>query len=174
MGIEEKAIAWAFGALSPEERASVAEERLYHGALDREIAQVQQLLARLDAGSALAGEAVWHRLAHALEHERRALAESCVEICAEGRWQSYRPGIEFKPLWAKAMLIRCGPGAEEEAHDQPEAEDEHILVLAGDLDVGGRRFGTGDYLCLPAGSVHMRMCTHGGCILFSEYQTKAR
>jgi hypothetical protein len=175
MGIEERALAWAFGALSAEERASVARERLHHRALDEEIALVEQLLSglRLDCAPFFADHDAWRRLTHALEREHRALADSRTEACAEGRWQVYRPGIEFKPLWRKAMLIRCDPGASEEAHDQPEEDDEHILVLAGDLDVGGRCFGTGDYLRLPAGSVHMRMRTQGGCVLFSAYQAKA-
>lgn len=105
-----------------------------------------------------------------MQRERSALAGKHVQDCGDGEWQVHGPRIEFKPLWSgNAILIRCNPGAVEERHEQPEDLDEHILVMAGDLDIGGRRFSTGDYVRVPAGATHQRMETHGGCLLFTEY-----
>ena len=68
------------------------------------------------------------------------------------------------------MLIRCAPGGVEPEHNQPTDEDEHIIVIAGDLHMGGRSFSTGDYIFVPAASVHQPMHSTGGCILFTQYK----
>jgi hypothetical protein len=171
--IKDKAIGYVMGSLSIEERDAVGRERLYHGALDEEIRSAEQLFAGLhqDEADGTDHADLWGRISDALEQEKRDLAGKYVEECSAGEWQEHGPRIEFKPLWSdKAILIRCNPGAIEEAHDQPEDDDEHILVIAGDLDVGGRVFGTGDYIRVPAGTQHRRMSTRGGCILFTEYR----
>ncbi len=173
MSIEEKAIAYVLGSLSEQEREGVARERLFHRALDREIEQVERVYSALADAPARRrpAERLWGQLVAAIGHEEKALADKLVEPCTAGDWQDFGPNIEFKTLWSpKAILIRCGPGAFESQHDQPPEDDEHIIVIAGDLKVGGRRFGTGDYLCVPAGAVHARMDTAGGCMLFTEYR----
>ncbi len=177
MSIEDQATAYVLGSLSPGERDEVARERLYNTELDEHIRLAEQLFTgfqpddeapektfpRLPAGN-------WSRVEQAMRREREALAGKHVQECGDGEWQVHGPRIEFKPLWSgSAILIRCNPGAVEERHEQPADLDEHILVIAGDLDIGGRRFGTGDYVRVPAGSMHQRMETHGGCLLFTEY-----
>lgn len=170
---KDKAIGYVMGAISADEREQVARERLYNSALDEEIRRAEQLFAgiQLNDSYALSNEELWARISASLEHEQNELAGNHVEECSDGNWQEHGPKIEFKPLWSeKAILIRCNPGAVEEVHDQPEDDDEHILVVAGDLELGGRTFGTGDYIRVPAGSVHRRMSSRGGCILFTEYR----
>ncbi|WP_164975548.1 cupin domain-containing protein [Sphingobium fluviale] len=176
MSIEDRATAYAMGSLSPGERDEIARERLYNSELDEHISLAEQLFAGLEAGEAPAPTASrlssesWSRIEAAMSREQAALAGKHAQECSDGDWRVHGPRIEFKPLWSEsAILIRCNPGAVEERHDQPPDLDEHILVIAGDLDIGGRRFGTGDYVRVPAGSVHQHMETHGGCLLFTEY-----
>lgn len=172
MSIEDKARGYVLGSLSPEEREGVTRERLYNAQLDGEIILVEQLYAGLvpDQEPDVAKSDVWDRISDAIEEEKSALAGKYAEDCSSGEWQEHGHLIEFKTLWSdKAVLIRCNPGAVEEAHDQPADDDEHILIVAGDLNVGGRIFGTGDYIRVPAGVRHQRMTTQNGCILFTEY-----
>ncbi len=172
MSIEDKAIGYVLGSLSPEERDSVARERLFNAVLDKEISLVERLYSGLRRNDELEIPAteIWNRITGAIAKEDAALADIFVQDCRSGDWQEYAPSIETKTLWSeKAILIRCNPGAVEEEHDQPADEDEHILVVAGDLNVAGRIFGTGDYLRVPASAVHKKMTTERGCLLFTEY-----
>ena len=172
MSIEDKAIGYVLGSLSPEERDSVACERLFNAVLDKEISLVERLYSGLRRNDELEIPAteIWDRITGAIAKEDAALADIFVQDCRSGDWQEYAPSIETKTLWSeKAILIRCNPGAIEEEHDQPADEDEHILVVAGDLNVAGRIFGTGDYLRVPASAVHKKMTTERGCLLFTEY-----
>lgn len=170
---EDRATAFVLGSLSPAERDEVTRERLYNTELDEHILLAEQLFAGLqpDAADGMVPERTWDGVQHAVERERGALAGKEVQECSDGNWQVHGVGIDFKTLWSdNAILIRCNPGAVEELHEQPDDMDEHILVIAGDLDIGGRRFGTGDYIRVPAGTAHQRMETHGGCLLFTEYR----
>lgn len=172
MSNEDRAATFVLGALSPAERDEVTRERLYNTELDEHIRLAEQLFAGLQPDEVDARLPVhnWQCVERELLREQAALAGKQVQECGDGDWQAHGPRIEFKPLWSgSAILIRCNPGAREERHDQPTDLDEHILVIAGDLDIGGRRFGTGDYIRVPAGTVHQRMETHGGCLLFTEY-----
>ncbi len=172
MSIEDKAIGYVLGSLSPEERDSVARERLFNAVLDKEISLVERLYSGLRRNDELEIPAteIWNRITGAIAKEDAALADIFVQDCRSGDWQAYAPSIETKTLWSeKAILIRCNPGAVAEEHDQPADEDEHILVVAGDLNVAGRIFGTGDYLRVPASAVHKKMTTERGCLLFTEY-----
>lgn len=172
MSNEDRATAYVLGSLSPGERDEITRERLYNTELDEHIRLAEQLFTGLQADTAgiRVPERTWAKVEQALVRENEALADKQVQECGDGDWQIHGVGIEFKPLWSgNAILIRCNPGAVEEPHDQPLDLDEHILVVAGDLDIGGRKFGTGDYICVPAGTIHQRMATLGGCMLFTEY-----
>lgn len=176
----ERATAYVLGALTPPEREEVARERLYHPALDAHIAMAERLFAdvapraeRQDDEPPLT-PGTWTRIAAALAEERLAHAGKPTQEFAEGDWQAHGPRIDFKPTWSSdAVLIRCEPGAAETSHPQPADLDEHILVIAGDLVIGIRSFGIGDYIRVPAGTVHERMTTRGGCILFTAYVAPA-
>jgi ChrR Cupin-like domain len=171
MSINEKPISYALGALTVAERRSVDCERLYNRDLDQEVEKVEGMLVKLNADQEkTVRDGLWSDILGAVECEQLQLCGKTVSPCSSGDWEIHGPGIEFKLLWSpKAMLIRCVPGAHEDAHAQPDDDDEHIVVLAGDLLIGGRSFGTGDYICVPAGSVHSTMSTSGGCIIFTEY-----
>jgi len=159
-----------FGALTPGERASVARSRLYDRALDTAIQAYEAQFGALGlAGEPAEDPGVWESIAAAIEREDRELAGKLVEPFEDGDWFEHVPGIEAKRLWApRTALLRCVPGASEVAHDQD--ADEHIIVLAGDLIVGGRTLGTGDHLFLPIGTHHPAMRTASGCLLFIQYR----
>lgn len=174
--IEDKANGYVLGSLSAEQREAIARERLYNSELDEQIRSNELLFADFQAGKgeASVSSGLWARISDSMHHQQFIFGNVGVEECSDGSWSYHGPGIEFKPLWSdKVILIRCNPGAVEESHQQPADDDEHIMIVAGDVIIGGRVFGTGDYICIPAGSTHQRMSTNQGCLLFTEYKTAA-
>jgi anti-sigma factor ChrR (cupin superfamily) len=167
---EEKAQGYVLGSLSPLERDEVARARLSDPALDAAIAELERGLAPLTAlaGTRPPSAGLFDRVAAAIRQERAELAGKAVERCADGDWQPYAPGIEWKPLWSSdTCMLRCQPGAVLAPHDH--ARHEHLLVLSGDLSIGGRTLSTGDYHLAPAGTGHGAIGTRTGCLLLVQY-----
>jgi hypothetical protein len=160
---------FVLGALSPLERSEVSRARLSDAALDREIRRIEDLLAPLTglAGSRTPSLGLRDRIVDAIGDGGRELTGKTIEPCDEGEWRPYRAGIEVKRLWGKTVMLRCQPGAVLAAHAH--VADEHIVVIAGDFVIGGRRLTTGDYHRAPAGNDHGDACTHRGCILFIQH-----
>jgi hypothetical protein len=171
MAHDEPVADYVLGALHAAQRDVVARRRLYDRALDCEICALEALLAGLapQQQHPASGEALWLKVCDGVAHEH-SLSGSGAFACLAGAWDPHGPGIETKALWSdKAMLIRCEPGAFDDAHEQPADEDEHIIVIGGDLVIGTRKLFAGDYLCIPAAALHGRMHTMSGCLIFTQY-----
>ena len=171
MAKDEPVTDYVLGALRAAQRDVVARRRLYDRALDCEICGLEALLAALspDQLRPVTDEALWVRVCDAVTHEN-CLSGCGTFACLGGTWDRHGPGIETKALWSdKAVLIRCEPGAFEDAHEQPNDEDEHIIVIGGNLVIGARALSAGDYLCIPAAAPHGRMHTVSGCLIFTQY-----
>jgi hypothetical protein len=138
-------------------------------ALDRDIRRIEDMFAPLTglAGSRAPSPGLRDRIVTAIRDGERELSGKTIEPCDEGEWRPYRPGIAMKRLWGKTVMLRCQPGAVLSAHAH--VEDEHIVVIAGDFVIGGRRLTTGDYHRAPAGNDHGDAHTLGGCILLVQY-----
>jgi quercetin dioxygenase-like cupin family protein len=59
-------------------------------------------------------------------------------------------------------IVRFEAGARFPAHNHPGGEE--VLVLEGQVQIGGDRLGTGDYLYTPPGGKHA-LFTEGGCVI---------
>lgn len=87
----------------------------------------------------------------------------------EGEWQTVRPGVHVKKLFADperdsvTMLIRMEPGATWVPHRH--AGPEQCFVLEGDVREGGDVFHAGDFQCAVENSVHGVQWTEKGCLL---------
>lgn len=163
---DERAFDFVMGALSPLEREAVARERLSNPELDSAIRTLEADLAPMTgfAGQLTPPADLFDRIARAIEKENAALAGKTAQAFSEGVWQPYLPGIEIKTLWSpKTFLMRCRPGAVVPAHPHPETE--HLLIVSGDLIVGGRTFRTGDWHSSPADNDHDDLHTVEGCVL---------
>lgn len=160
---------FVLGALSPLERGEISRARLSGAALDGDIRQTEDLLAPLTglAGSRPPSPGLRDRIMDAIGAGAHELAGKSIEPCDEGEWRPCGAGIETKRLWGKTVMLRCQPGAVLSAHAH--ARDEHIVVIAGDFVIGGRRLTTGDYHRAPAGNDHGDAYTRGGCILLVQY-----
>lgn len=79
------------------------------------------------------------------------------------------PGVAWKKLHfdaatgESAVLLRFDAGATYDAHRHPEGE--RYLVLEGELEDGGRRYGPLTYVRHEPGSVH-RPHSPGGALVF--------
>lgn len=167
---KELARDFVLGSLSPEARDQVARARLSDRALDEEIAAMEAQLAAMTgaAGEAEPPAGLFERIAAAIAAHDREFDGKAVETASEGRWLRYKPGIEAKRMWTRrTVMLRCQPGAVLPAHHHD--ADEHIIVVSGDFVVGGRSFGSGDYLWSPKGSPHADAFTRGGCLLLVQY-----
>jgi anti-sigma factor ChrR (cupin superfamily) len=90
--------------------------------------------------------------------------------------REFRPskhaGVEFAALrfdresGAGAIFLRMAPGCRYPAHRHTGGED--VLVLEGELRVGEKKFGPGDYLWSGVDSVHAPW-TERGCLLFASF-----
>ena len=166
---DPRALDYVLGALSPDERATVDRTRLHDAELDRSIEALELAFGELAPPARVEiGAALWQRIASALDLERRELAEVGLHVFAAGEWAPLGPGIEAKTLWSeRTLLLRCQPGAADGEHVQD--DDEHIVVIAGDLVIAGRPFSTGDHLLFPRGGRHPAMRTAEGCVLLVHY-----
>lgn len=177
MPTHETAADFVLGACRARQREVIARQRLYDRKLDTQVCALEMLLSAM-APAALAdiihpagsGDHLWQRVCDAVTQEQ--CAGGCGSFaCLGGVWEHHGPGIAAKTLWSDgALLIRCEPGAFEDDHAQPDDEHEHIIVIAGDLVIGGRSLSVGDYLRIPAGTTHGAMHTRSGCLIFTQYE----
>lgn len=111
---------------------------------------------------------LWARIEAELEAADQAFAPMRTERAGEGEWRPIHPGVEIKTLWnGQSFMLRCAPGAVIPPH--PHLAHEAILVVAGDMIVGGDMFGPGDYHVHAAETEHAPTTTRGGCLLLLQY-----
>lgn len=160
---------FVLGNMTSEERAAMAEARRHDAALDRAIEDAECRLAplALAAGAVAPPDALWNRIEAQLDAGGEALAGRMMVPYAEGDWQPIAPGIECKRLWGdRTVLIRGVPGAMLPMHEHD--DEEHLLVLSGDLVIGGRSFLPGDYIRSPRGIDRFPHTTRTGCLILQQ------
>ncbi|MFV2058946.1 MAG: cupin domain-containing protein [Thiohalomonadales bacterium] len=90
----------------------------------------------------------------------------------EGHWQEIAPSIEKKILRidpynnTEAYLLRVQAGAESSAHLH--SQDEHCLLLEGDIMLNGIYLQAGDYHFAPRGSQHSIGSSVQGALLYIQ------
>ncbi|NJO13777.1 MAG: cupin domain-containing protein [Rhizobiales bacterium] len=180
MSSDDDADDFVLGSVRAGQRDVVARKRLYLRDLDRRICAFEDLLSGLkpveDEGTPRPD--LWDQICDKVAHQPNGDSGYFANgsfACLDGTWEHHGPGIECKTLWSdKALLIRCEPGATEACHPQPEDEDEHVIIIAGDLVIGGRTLVAGDYLQIPAAALHPEMYTLTGCLIFTQYEPAIR
>lgn len=132
-------------------------------------AEMEQLLAPMAlAGSPIAPSAeLWRRIEASITVETEALSHRYIEANIEAQWVAIEPGIEIRRLWNNAThLLRCQPGTVLASHLH--SSEEHLIVLSGDLVIGGRTFLAGDHICSPPGMDSIPHHTIRGCVLLCQ------
>lgn len=105
-----------------------------------------------------------------------ALAGSVLRRIGEERWlPTGLPGVWSRVLYKSkrenrvSMLVKCEPGAYIPHHEH--AGIEELIVLEGDLIVGGNKLLAGDYIRTEPGQDHGDAHSEGGCVclFFTSY-----
>ena len=88
----------------------------------------------------------------------------------EGEWQLLATGVYRKTLFedrergTTTSIIKLQPGAHIPSHHHGGIEE--CMVLEGDVYSDTETFAAGDYLCMPAGSMHEQLFSMHGALLF--------
>lgn len=160
---------YVLGTLTPEERAEVEQARRYDPTLDQAIRDMEDALApmSLAAGSVAPPASLWSRIEAAIGSEDAALSGRTVVELGDGDWMAIAPGIDAKPMWNdRTTLLRCAAGSI--LPDHVHEGDEHLLVLSGDLVIGGRTFNSGDYIRSQPGMDRFMHMTRTGCLILTQ------
>lgn len=160
---------FVLGNMTPEQRASMEQARRYDPGLDQGIRDAEDSLAPLSlaAGEITPPRGLWKRIKSAIDAESEALGGRTIAELDKGDWQPVAPGIDSKLMWnSRTALLRCAPGAILPFHVHD--DDEHLLVLSGDLIIGGRTFLGGDYIGSRRGIDRFPHSTRTGCLILSQ------
>jgi anti-sigma factor ChrR (cupin superfamily) len=168
--IEERAALYLAGALPAEEAEAFAAR------LERGCPESTAAIARLGGAAGALIDALEPLAPPAAVREallRRAAAAQPVvafQTADRARWRpAGLPGITYRTLRVDkerrtfTALVRMEPGSSYPAH--PHEVVEECLVIEGNLRVGDRLLGPGDYQLAPPGSFHAEQYTEGGCLL---------
>jgi anti-sigma factor ChrR (cupin superfamily) len=88
----------------------------------------------------------------------------------EGQWYPLTAGVSRKILFedrergTTTSILRLEPGAHIPPHQHGGIEE--CIILEGDVYSDTEKFAAGDYLCMPAGSMHERLFSTHGALLF--------
>ena len=87
----------------------------------------------------------------------------------EGKWVEIVNGVRVKQLYEdserKYSTVLVSMDAGTTFPDHVHAEDEECYIIEGDINMGGHKFGVGDYIRADAHSVHEAISTENGCLL---------
>ena len=95
----------------------------------------------------------------------------------EGIWQDLAPGIRRKVLHedaslnAMSYLVHMEPGAHAPVHTH--TQEEHCLVLEGEVNIGEHVMRSGDWHVAQPGSTHVDFWSKTGCLLFIRAEMAA-
>ncbi|MCG8407819.1 MAG: cupin domain-containing protein [Phycisphaerales bacterium] len=171
----ELAALFAAGALSPDERAKF--EAMLADADSGCAKELQALSPAVEALSDAAGPVAAPKsvrdalLRRTREQSPQATAESFyIQRDNQGEWKEFGiPGARMRTLFVdrermvKTFLLQMAPGCEIPSH--PHDDVEECYVIEGDLHTADTVLRPGDYMRAPAGSLHGRSFTQGGCLM---------
>lgn len=182
--VAERASLYALGALD-EEEARLFEAHLAEGcdACADEVRSFNPVIASLGTcpAEAVPSPGVRERLAAFLTKEARPVertsaftdmrSRQMVKIRSnEGEWHPLAKGVFRKTLFedqergTTTSIIKLQPGAHIPSHHHGGIEE--CMVLEGDVYSDTESFAAGDYLCMPAGSMHEPLFSTHGALLF--------
>jgi quercetin dioxygenase-like cupin family protein len=95
----------------------------------------------------------------------------------EGVWQDFAPGIRIKVLHedpatnTRSYFVRMAPGSRAPAHIH--TQEEHCLVLEGEVTIGEHVMRSGDWHLARPESAHVEFWSKTGCLLFIRAEMAA-
>jgi len=95
----------------------------------------------------------------------------------EGVWRDLAPGVQIKVLHEDPLVntmsyfVRMEPGARVPVHTH--TQEEHCLVLEGEVSIGEHVMHSGDWHVARPGSSHADFWSKTGCLLFIRSEMTA-
>lgn len=101
--------------------------------------------------------------------ELSGTADGLIVRAGDGEWvDAPSPGVQYRQLQGrKTMLVRMQPNTWLPAHEHKQAEQ--CLVLEGSIRSEDVTVGAGDYVYMPAGSVHSALYSDTGALFLIAY-----
>lgn len=166
---------YAAGALPPDEQAKF--EELLAETDSAAASELQALSPVVEALSDIAGpveapKSVRDTLMRRIRGQAPETTAESFYIQRDDRaeWKEFGiPGARMRTLFVdrermvKTFLLQMAPGCEIPSH--PHDDVEECYIIEGDLHTADTVLRPGDYMRAPAGSLHGRSFTRGGCLM---------
>jgi anti-sigma factor ChrR (cupin superfamily) len=95
----------------------------------------------------------------------------------EGDWRDFAPGVQIKVVHedsstnTMSYFVRMEPCARVPVHAH--SQEEHCLVLEGEVIIGEHVMRSGDWHMARPGSTHVDFWSKTGCLLFIRSESRA-
>ena len=95
----------------------------------------------------------------------------------EGTWRELAPGVQIKVLHqdsatnTMSYFVRMEPGAHAPFHSH--TQEEHCLVLEGEVTIDEQVLRSGDWHVAQPGSTHANFWSKAGCMLFIRAENRS-
>ncbi|HEX4489037.1 MAG TPA: cupin domain-containing protein [Terriglobales bacterium] len=169
--VEDDAAMYLLGALSAEDAARF-EQRLAAGCAlcVAELRSCESTVAALAASVApVAPPAeIRHRLLDRISQMQPQPVMEVVRADEAGFIQTPMPGIQIRYLKGKnTFLVKMAPKSHLPAHEHK--FNEQCLMLEGSVSGDGQTAYAGDFVFMPAGSLHKPLYSEEGCLFLITY-----
>lgn len=167
---------YVLGALSGRELTEFEAVLTHDPALRQQVTDWERRLTPLAATlpEATPRASLWDAIEAALDADGPPSTVTVRE--GEGEWRTLAPGVAIKLLLVdrqagfQSFLLRLAPGCQLPAHDHHTLEE--CLLLEGDMLIGDRVYGAGDYHAALPGSRHDPISTRNGGVVFLRGQLR--
>ena len=169
--VEDDAAMYLLGALSAEEAARF-EQRLAAGCAlcTSEVRSCENTVAALAASLAPVEPplAVRQRLLDQLSQMQPQPVMEIVRADNAGFQQTPMPGVQIRYLKGKnTFLVKMAPKSHLPGHEHK--FNEQCLMLEGSIRGDGQTASAGDFVFMPAGSLHLPLYSEDGCLFLITY-----
>lgn len=153
---------YVLGLMTQDTRRKIDARREADPTLDGEIRQVEALLARapldgvMKAGASGQANTLFSRVLGQI-----------AGTWDSNPWRQAWEGVEKRTLWdERSYLFRCVPGAHIPAHRH--TCEERLVVLDGEILIGGRKYVAGDCDVSPCDSLHADAWVETPCLVLIQ------
>jgi hypothetical protein len=158
--MSQQAIDYVLDLLPPEARRLIDSGRRRDRALDQAILEMEALLgkAQIDPDAA----------ARSSEARFGRIMSRIAERDAHRPWIALSPGLAMRQLWNdRSFLYRCASGSMIPAHEH--VREERMIMLAGEVSFGSRRYTAGQCEISPPGTIHEDGWVHQDCTMIVQF-----
>lgn len=164
---------FVLGVLDPQQASAVEQALAEDAELSARVAFWRERLAGLDSDlpPITPPKRVWENIERALDAQASGSAAAEFVVRKDARqWRPLIPGVDWLILHrdpatgCQSVLLRFAPGSRFPPHRHTQAEE--CILLEGDLQIGRDTYRAGDYVVMPANTVHPIISSSLGAIAY--------